>query len=319
MRNASLAILRKIGVETGGSNVQFAVHPQTGRMIVIEMNPTSQPSQRPRQQGDRLSHRQDRRQARRRFPARRDSKRHHPRDPRLLRAHDRLCGDESSRWAFEKFPEAVPALTTQMKSVGEVMAIGRTFKESLQKALRGLEVGRFGLGCDKQDFWGTSREPKLHEIKSNLATPNPERVWWIRYALLAGLGIDQIHALTGIDPWFLANIEELIALEERLAAGCTAPMRPATSFCSRQSKTAFPTGSSRLCGTTTEAEVRRDCRRRGIRPVFKLVDTCAAEFEAVTPYYYSTYESRRRGSHRRSASRRDPGRRSQPHRPGHRI
>ena len=120
------------------------------------------------------------------------------------------------RWAFEKFPDADPVLTTQMKSVGEVMAIGRTFKESLQKALRGLEVGRFGLGCDKKDLWGTARQPTIDEIKAKLAIPNAERIWYIRYALLAGMDVDQIHALTGIDPWFLANIEELVHMEGRL-------------------------------------------------------------------------------------------------------
>ena len=177
-----------------------------------------------------------------------------------------------------------------MKSVGEVMAIGRTFKESLQKALRGLETGRFGLGCDSKDLRGTAREPKLHEITSNLATANPERVLWIRYGLLAGLCVDQIHALTGIDPWFLANIEELISLEERLrqfdnaddAGHALLYEAKQNGYSDRQLATLW---------NSTETEVRRDCRRRGIRPVFKLVDTCAAEFEAVTPYYYSTYES----------------------------
>src|SRR5262249_1451010 len=122
------------------------------------------------------------------------------------------------RWAFEKFPDADPVLTTQMKSVGEVMAIGRTFKESLQKALRGLEVGRFGLGCDKKDFWGTPRQPTDAQITSKLALPHTGRVWYIRYALLAGMDVDLIHEITGIDPWFLANIEELVRFEGRLRA-----------------------------------------------------------------------------------------------------
>src|SRR5206468_2565395 len=123
---------------------------------------------------------------------------------------------KTPRWAFEKFPEADPVLTTQMKSVGEVMAIGRTFKDSLQKALRGLEVGRFGLGCDNKDLWGTARQPSEDEIKAKLATPNAERVWYLRYALLAGFSVEQVYALTGIDPWFLANIAELVELEGRL-------------------------------------------------------------------------------------------------------
>ena len=193
------------------------------------------------------------------------------------------------RWAFEKFPEADPVLTTQMKSVGEVMAIGRTFKESLQKALRGLEVGRFGLGCDKKDLWGTPRQPSEDEIKAKLATPNAERVWSIRYALLAGLSVEQIHALTGIDPWFLANIAELVELEGRLRA--VRSLEEADDALVREAKqNGFSDRQLATLWGTTEAEVRRDRQRRGIVAVFKLVDTCAAEFEAVTPYYYSTYE-----------------------------
>ncbi len=194
------------------------------------------------------------------------------------------------RFAFEKFPEASPILTTQMKSVGEVMAIGRTFKESLQKALRGLEVGRFGLGCDKKDLWGTSRQPSLEEVKTQLAIPNAERIWSIRYALLMGLSVEQIHALTGIDPWFLANIEELVALEGRLHAASS--LDGASDDLLREAKqNGFSDRQLATIWQTTEGEIRRESQRRGIRPVYKLVDTCAAEFEAVTPYYYSTYET----------------------------
>jgi carbamoyl-phosphate synthase large subunit len=193
------------------------------------------------------------------------------------------------RWAFEKFPEADPVLTTQMKSVGEVMAIGRTFKESLQKALRGLEVGRFGLGCDKKDTWGTAHQPSVEEIKTKLAIPNAERVWSIRLALLAGLTVEQIHLLTGIDPWFLANIEELVELEGRLRQ--VHSLDEAGDVLVREAKqNGYSDRQLANLWNTTEAEVRRDRLSRGIRAVFKLVDTCAAEFEAVTPYYYSTYE-----------------------------
>ncbi len=193
------------------------------------------------------------------------------------------------RWAFEKFPEADPVLTTQMKSVGEVMAIGRTFKESLQKALRGLEVGSFGLGCDKKDLWGTARQPSVEEIKAKLAIPNAERVWFLRYALLAGLTVDEIQALTGIDPWFLSNIEELVLLEGRLRQ--VQNLDDAGDSLVREAKrNGYSDRQLATLWNTTEAEVRRDCQRRGIRAGFKLVDTCAAEFEAVTPYYYSNYE-----------------------------
>ncbi|MGZ6046040.1 MAG: carbamoyl-phosphate synthase large subunit, partial [Isosphaeraceae bacterium] len=193
------------------------------------------------------------------------------------------------RWAFEKFPDADPVLTTQMKSVGEVMAIGRTFKESLQKALRGLEVGRFGLGCDKKDLWGTPRQPTDDEIRSRLAIPNTERVWYIRYAFLAGMDVDCVHTITGIDPWFLASIEELVQIEGRLRQARS--LEEASDELIRLAKqNGFSDRQLATLWETTEGEVRRDRQRRGIRAMFKLVDTCAAEFEAVTPYYYSTYE-----------------------------
>ena len=196
MRDASLAILRKIGVETGGSNVQFAIDPRTGRMIVIEMNPRVSRSSALASKatgfpiakiaaklavGFRLDE------------IRNDITRETPAcfEPTIDYVVTKI-----PRWAFEKFPDADPILTTQMKSVGEVMAIGRTFRESFQKALRGLEVGRFGFGCDKKDTWGTPEQPTEDEIRAKLATPNAERVWSIRHAFLAGLSIDQIHALT---------------------------------------------------------------------------------------------------------------------------
>jgi carbamoyl-phosphate synthase large subunit len=289
MRDASLAILRKIGVETGGSNVQFAVDPATGRMIVIEMNPRVSRSSALASKATgfpiakiaaklAVGYRLD--------EIRNDITRETPAcfEPTIDYVVTKI-----PRWAFEKFPEADPVLTTQMKSVGEVMAIGRTFKESLQKALRGLEVGRFGFGCDPKDTWGTPRQPAEHEIKSRLATPNAERVWAIRHAMLAGFSVEQVHELTGIDPWFLANLAELVAIEGRLRT--VASLDDADDAMIREAKRSGY--SDRQLATlwgTTEGEVRRDRHRRGIRAVFKLVDTCAAEFEAVTPYYYSTYE-----------------------------
>jgi carbamoyl-phosphate synthase large subunit len=289
MRDASLAILRKIGVETGGSNVQFAINPRDGRMIVIEMNPRVSRSSALASKatgfpiakiaaklavGFRLDE------------IRNDITRETPAcfEPTIDYVVTKI-----PRWAFEKFPDADPVLTTQMKSVGEVMAIGRTFKESLQKALRGLEVGRFGLGCDKKDLRGTDRWPSEDEINSKLAIPNTERVWYLRYAFLAGMDVEQVHTITAIDPWFLANIQELVEVEDRLrqvrgleeASDELIRLAKQNGFSDRQLATLWE---------TTEGEVRRDRQRRGISAVFKLVDTCAAEFEAVTPYYYSTYE-----------------------------
>ena len=289
MRDASLAILRTIGVETGGSNVQFAINPRDGRMIVIEMNPRVSRSSALASKatgfpiakiaaklavGFRLDE------------IRNDITRETPAcfEPTIDYVVTKI-----PRWAFEKFPDADQVLTTQMKSVGEVMAIGRTFKESLQKALRGLEVGRFGLGCDKKDLWGTSRQPTDDEIRSRLAIPNTERVWYIRYAFLAGMDVDCVHSISGIDPWFLSSIEELVQIEGRLRQART--LEEAGDQLIRLAKqSGFSDRQLATLWETTEAEIRRDRQRRGIHAVFKLVDTCAAEFEAFTPYYYSTYE-----------------------------
>ena len=289
MRDASLAILRKIGVETGGSNVQFAVNPADGRMIVIEMNPRVSRSSALASKATgfpiakiaaklAVGYRLD--------EIRNDITRETPAcfEPTIDYVVTKI-----PRWAFEKFPEADPVLTTQMKSVGEVMAIGRTFRESFQKALRGLEVGRFGLGCDKKDLWGTDRRPSVDEIKAKLATPNADRVWYIRYALLAGLTPEEVHGLTNIDPWFLANLAELVDLEGRLRAAGSLEGAP-DDLLREAKRNGFSDHQLGFLWGATEAEVRRDRDRRGVSAVFKLVDTCAAEFEAVTPYYYSTYE-----------------------------
>ena len=193
------------------------------------------------------------------------------------------------RFAFEKFPEADAVLTTQMKSVGETMAIGRTFKESFQKALRGLEVGSFGFGCDGKDLWGTADQPSLEEVKTKLTQPNEQRVWYLRYAIKYGMSIEEIYELTGIDPWFLENLLEIVEMEDRLRRlGSLAGVDDATLRLAKQ----FGFSDRQLATIlhTTEMDVRADRKRRGIVATFKSVDTCAAEFEAYTPYYYSTYE-----------------------------
>ncbi len=289
MRDASLAILRKIGVETGGSNVQFAIDPRTGRMIVIEMNPRVSRSSALASKATgfpiakiaaklAVGYRLD--------EIRNDITRE---TPACFEPTIDYVVTKVPRWAFEKFPEANAVLTTQMKSVGEVMAIGRTFRESFQKALRGLEVGRFGLGCDKKDLWTSANRPSIDEIKSRLASPNTDRVWYIRYAILAGMSVDEISRLTGIDPWFVANLHELVEVERRLRAVRT--MDEASDALVREAKrNGFSDQQLATLWGVSEAEIRRDRQARGINAVFKLVDTCAAEFEAVTPYYYSTFE-----------------------------
>ncbi len=317
LRDAAIAIMREIGVETGGSNIQFAVHPDTGRLVVIEMNPRVSRSSalaskatgfpiakiaaklavgyRLDELGNDITSRKDesgRMKDETSQPDRSDSSFIlHPSS--FLSACFEPTIDyvvtKVPRWAFEKFPDADPTLTTQMKSVGETMAIGRTFKESLQKALRGLETGRFGLGCDRADRWGTPRQPDLNTILNRLATPTAERVWYIRYAFKAGLSLDDVYQRTRIDRWFLHQIQDIVAMEERLRS-CRGLEEAGDDLLWAAKQTGFADQQLGHLWNTTEMEVRRVRKVRGIEAVFKLVDTCAAEFEAYTPYYYSTYE-----------------------------
>ncbi|MFN7627221.1 MAG: carbamoyl-phosphate synthase large subunit, partial [Pirellula sp.] len=194
------------------------------------------------------------------------------------------------RFAFEKFPEADSTLTTQMKSVGETMAIGRTFKESFQKALRGLEVGAFGFGSDTKDLWYSDRRPDDEEIRSKLSRPNPDRVWFLRYAMLSGMSTDEIYSITGIDPWFLDQLLELVQIETQLRSiGSLAKLDVATMKLAKQ--TGFSDRQLAKLLASDDDEIRQWRKDHGIIATFKSVDTCAAEFEAYTPYYYSTYES----------------------------
>jgi len=289
MRDASLAVIREIGVETGGSNIQFAIHPENGRMVVIEMNP-------------RVSRSSALASKATGFPIAKIAAKlavgyRLDELPNDITRETRACFEPTidyvvtkvPRFAFEKFPEADSTLTTQMKSVGETMAIGRTFKESLQKALRGLEVGRFGFGCDGKDLWGAPEQPSTEEIRSKLAVPGAERVWYLRYALKSGMSIDEIHELTAIDPWFLENLVELVEIEDELRA--IGDLGAISDEQLRRAKQAgFSDRQLAVLLDATEMDVRRERKRRGIVATFKCVDTCAGEFEAYTPYYYSTYE-----------------------------
>ncbi len=289
MRDASIAVMREIGVETGGSNIQFAVDPQTGHMVVIEMNP-------------RVSRSSALASKATGFPIAKIAAklavgyRLHEL-PNDITRETMACFEPTidyvvtkvPRFAFEKFPEADPELTTQMKSVGETMAIGRTFKESFQKALRGLEVGSFGFGCDGKDLWGTIEQPSIEEVRSKLVTPGDQRVWCLRYAVKYGMPLEEIYELTGIDPWFLENLYEIVEMEEHLRTiGALSQCDDATLR--RAKQYGFSDRQLSTIWNTTEMDVRQDRKRRGIVATFKSVDTCAAEFEAYTPYYYSTYE-----------------------------
>lgn len=289
MRDAAIAVIREIGVDTGGSNIQFAVNPKTGRMVVIEMNP-------------RVSRSSALASKATGFPIAKIAAklavgyRLHELANDITRL-TKACFEPTidyvvtkvPRFAFEKFPEADPTLTTQMKSVGETMAIGRTFKESLQKALRGLEVGSFGLGCDGKDLWGTPQQPTLDEIRYKLAHPNAQRIWYIRYAFKAGMSVEEVNELTSIDPWFLHNIKEIVDLENELR-GYRDISEVSTPKLRQAKQYGFSDRQLAVIWNRTEMEIREERKRRGIVATFKAVDTCAAEFEAYTPYYYSTYE-----------------------------
>ncbi|HXD87988.1 MAG TPA: carbamoyl-phosphate synthase large subunit, partial [Urbifossiella sp.] len=300
MRDAAKDIIREIGVETGGSNIQFAVNPIDGRMIAIEMNP-------------RVSRSSALASKATGFPIAKiaaklavgytlDELRNDITSPRGEEKADApflsACFEPTidyvvtkvPRFAFEKFPEAEAGLTTQMKSVGETMAIGRTFKESLQKALRGLEVGRFGLGCDRRDRWGTDTQPALDEIIQKLATPNAERIWYLRYAFKAGMSVDEVYRRTKIDRWFLNAIIDLIRMEEELAA-CPGLDEATPELFLKAKQHGFVDRQLATIWNASQEDVRRVRKEFGIIAVFKSVDTCAAEFEAYTPYYYSTYEA----------------------------
>ncbi|QEI05540.1 carbamoyl-phosphate synthase large subunit [Pigmentiphaga aceris] len=280
MRNASIAVLREIGVDTGGSNVQFAINPKNGRMIVIEMNP-------------RVSRSSALASKATGFPIAKIA-------AKLAVGYtlDELRNDITGgatpasfepsidyvvvkvpRFAFEKFPQADSRLTTQMKSVGEVMAMGRTFQESFQKALRGLEVGVDGLNQKTTD-----RE----KLTVELGEPGPDRIWYVGDAFAQGFSLEEVQNLTHIDPWFLTQIKEIVDIELALEKHTLAALDRDTLF--QLKRKGF---SDRRLGwllDTTETEIRKLRHQLNVRPVYKRVDTCAAEFATNTAYMYSTYE-----------------------------
>ena len=289
MRDATIACMREIGVETGGSNVQFAVNPKNGRMVVIEMNP-------------RVSRSSALASKATGFPIAKIAAKlavgyRLDEIPNDITRETLACFEPTidyvvtkfPRWTFEKFADADPTLTVQMKSVGETMAIGRTFKESFQKALRGLEIGHFGLGGGKKDLWGTDQQPAVEEIRSKLANPNAERVFYLRYAMKSGFSIEEIQQLTGIDPWFLNQLREIVQVEDEIHEAKS--LRDCDPDLIRKAKRyGFSDRQLADWWQTSEMDVRNHRKESGIIATFKQVDTCAAEFEAYTPYYYSTYE-----------------------------
>ncbi|MHB8882466.1 MAG: carbamoyl-phosphate synthase large subunit [Thermodesulfovibrionales bacterium] len=280
MRDASIAIIREIGVDTGGSNIQFGLNPENGRMVVIEMNP-------------RVSRSSALASKATGFPIakiaaklavgltldeiRNDITRETPAS--FEPAIDYVV-TKFPRFAFEKFPEADPVLTTQMKSVGEVMSIGRTFRESLQKSLRSLEAGTYGL----EEVEAT---PELLKIKMKI--PGAERIWYIAQAMRTGMGIPEIFELTKIDTWFLNHVKQIIDMEETIR-GRASERPPEPSFIRAAKESGFSDRRLSQLLNLPEKEIRDFRNSNGITPVYKMVDTCAAEFAAFTPYLYSTYE-----------------------------
>ena len=288
MRDATIAVMREIGVETGGSNVQFAVDPDTGRMLVIEMNP-------------RVSRSSALASKATGFPIAKIAAKlavGYTLDelPNDITRETKACFEPSidyvvtkiPRWTFEKFPEADDTLTIQMKSVGETMAIGRTFKESFQKALRGTETGHFGLGGGKRDLWDTPDRPTEAAIVAGLATPTERRVSFLRYAFKSGMSLERVHDLTSIDPWFLDQIQHLTEIEAEIRGTTLAAV--SERDLRRFKRAGFGDLQLAYWWDASESAVRARRKELGVEAVFKQVDTCAAEFEAVTPYYYSTYE-----------------------------
>ncbi|WP_298051281.1 carbamoyl-phosphate synthase large subunit [uncultured Paenalcaligenes sp.] len=280
MRNASIAVLREIGVDTGGSNVQFALNPENGRMIVIEMNP-------------RVSRSSALASKATGFPIAKIAARLAV-GYTLDELQNEITGGATPaafepsidyvvtkipRFAFEKFPQANSRLTTQMKSVGEVMAMGRTFQESFQKALRGLEVGVDGL-----NQMTTDRE----KLQVELGEPGPERIWYVGDAFAQGMSLDEVHNITKIDPWFLAQIKEIVDIELALEQKTLADLDRDTLFGLK--RRGFSDRRLAFLLDTVESEVRKLRHQLDVRPVYKRVDTCAAEFSTDTAYMYSTYE-----------------------------
>ena len=275
MRDASFAVIREIGVETGGSNIQFSIDPVSGRMIVIEMNP-------------RVSRSSALASKATGFPIAKIAAKlavgytldELPNDitretPASFEPTIDYVVTKLPRFTFEKFPTANAVLTTQMKAVGEAMSIGRTFKESMQKALRSLETGRWGFGFDSKE----PRNPTREEIEQKLAVPNAERIFWIQTAFVNGWSIDEVFEATAIDPWFLHHLKE-IADEGMNLADLDLKNAKRLGFSDRQ--------IARARGVH-EDEIRAERKAAGLVPGYRLVDTCAAEFEAYTPYFYSSY------------------------------
>ncbi len=287
MRNAALKIIREIGVDTGGSNIQFAVNPKDGRLVVIEMNP-------------RVSRSSALASKATGFPIAKIAAKlavGYTLDeiPNDITRETPACFEPTidyvvvkiPRFTFEKFPQAVDFLTTQMKSVGEAMAIGRTFKEALQKAMRSLEVGSYGF--DSRLIPEGDEEKIQSFIRQKLETPNSQRLWYLAEAFRRGRTVDDLHQLTQIDPWFLEHLREIVETESKIQQW-NSTVSPTAEFLNTVKQMGFSDRRLAHLMDRKEEEIRSLRLQHGIRAVYRTVDTCAAEFAAYTPYLYSTYE-----------------------------
>jgi carbamoyl-phosphate synthase large subunit len=292
MRDASLRIIREIGVDTGGSNIQFGVNPENGRLVVIEMNPRVSRSSALASKATGFAIAKIAAKLAVGFTLDEITNDITKATPASFEPTIDYVVVKFPRFAFEKFPQADATLTTQMKSVGEAMSIGRTFKESFQKALRSMEIDRYGLES-RRDRDGEA-EQGIADIRQKISIPNWERIWYIADGFRMGMTVDEMFGLSKIDPWFLHQIKQITDFEKELGDRGADILTDKSSSLDHPLRKAKEYGFSdrRLARilTTTEDSIRQTRHELGITPVFKTVDTCAAEFEAHTPYLYSTYE-----------------------------
>ncbi|MBS0015245.1 MAG: carbamoyl-phosphate synthase large subunit, partial [Arthrospira sp. SH-MAG29] len=282
LRDAAIKIIREIGVETGGSNIQFSVNPVNGDVIVIEMNPRVSRSSALASKATGFPIAKFAAKLSVGYTLDEISNDITKKTPASFEPTIDYVVTKIPRFTFEKFPGAEPVLTTQMKSVGEAMAIGGTFCESFQKAMRSLETGLAGWGLNTNE-----KVPSLDTIRSGLRTPNPDRMITLRYGMLLGMSVEEIYELTGIDPWFLDKLQQLLETEKFLKRTPLTEINHEDMLAIKRQ--GFSDRQIAFATQTTEDEVRKYRKGLGVKPAYKMVDTCAAEFESTTPYYYSTY------------------------------